>query len=230
MKSRPVTLIDDTDHLTEYGAAMDRMQRMWEERVADQRPDTLWLLTHEQTYTIGRRTPESHLPAPDTNIPVFTTNRGGQLTYHAPGQLVGYLIARLQPGEGVVDLIRDVEHRIVAVLAELGIPAERRDTPPGSELLTGVWTRDTGRKITSIGMRVGRNVSTHGFALNVTGDLSPWKLAVACGMPDVDMTSIERELSGRPAPTMAQVVDTVARVFEATPAVAPDAANNATAM
>ncbi|APA97674.1 lipoyl(octanoyl) transferase LipB [Nocardia seriolae] len=218
MKSRPLTLIDDTDHLTEYGAAMDRMQEMWEQRVADERPDTLWLLSHEQTFTIGRRTPEAHLPAPETDIPVFTTNRGGQLTYHAPGQLVGYLIVRLQPGEGVVDLIRDVEHRIVTVLADLGIPAERRDTPPGSELLTGVWTRDTGRKITSIGMRVGRNVSTHGFALNVTGDLAPWKLAVACGLPDVDMTSVERELDGGQSPTLAQVAATAARVFEAKPA------------
>ncbi|MTJ62554.1 lipoyl(octanoyl) transferase LipB [Nocardia seriolae] len=197
---------------------MDRMQEMWEQRVADERPDTLWLLSHEQTFTIGRRTPEAHLPAPETDIPVFTTNRGGQLTYHAPGQLVGYLIVRLQPGEGVVDLIRDVEHRIVTVLADLGIPAERRDTPPGSELLTGVWTRDTGRKITSIGMRVGRNVSTHGFALNVTGDLAPWKLAVACGLPDVDMTSVERELDGGQSPTLAQVAATAARVFEAKPA------------
>ncbi|WP_458688931.1 lipoyl(octanoyl) transferase LipB [Nocardia tengchongensis] len=215
MKSRPVTLIDDTDHLIEYSVAMDRMQEMWEQRVADQRPDTLWLLSHEQTFTIGRRTPDAHLPAPDTDIPVFTTNRGGQLTYHAPGQLVGYLIVKLQPGEGVVDLIRDVENRIVAALAELGIPAERRVTPPGSELLTGVWTRDTGRKITSIGMRVGRNVSTHGFALNVTGDLSPWKLAVACGLPDVDMTSVERELNDDEAPTMERVVATIAGAFEA---------------
>ncbi|MFE3195223.1 lipoyl(octanoyl) transferase LipB [Nocardia sp. NPDC059240] len=216
MKSRPLTLIDDTAHLTEYGAAMARMQEMWEQRVADERPDTLWLLTHEQTFTIGRRTPEAHLPAPDTDIPVFTTNRGGQLTFHGPGQLVGYLIVRLQPGEGVVDLIRDVEQRIVNALADFGIPAERRVTPPGSELLTGVWTRDTGRKITSIGMRVGRNVSTHGFAVNVTGDLSPWKLAVACGLPDVDMTSLERELGGKPAPTMPEVVATVAEAFEAT--------------
>ncbi|MFE4459200.1 lipoyl(octanoyl) transferase LipB [Nocardia tengchongensis] len=215
MKSRPVTLIDDTDHLIEYSVAMDRMQEMWEERVADQRPDTLWLLSHEQTFTIGRRTPDAHLPAPDTDIPVFTTNRGGQLTYHAPGQLVGYLIVKLQPGEGVVDLIRDVENRIVTALAELGIAAERRVTPPGAELLTGVWTRDTGRKITSIGMRVGRNVSTHGFAINVTGDLSPWKLAVACGLPDVDMTSVERELDGEKAPTMERVVATIAGAFEA---------------
>ncbi|MVU83180.1 lipoyl(octanoyl) transferase LipB [Nocardia sp. ET3-3] len=216
-----MTLIDDTDRLIEYSAAMDRMQELWEERVADQRPDTLWLLTHEPIFTIGRRTPEAHLPAPDTDIPVFTTTRGGQLTYHGPGQLVGYLIVRLQPGEGVVDLIRDVEHRIVKALADFGIPAERRDTPPGSELLTGVWTRDTGRKITSIGMRVGRNVSTHGFALNVTGDLSPWKMAIACGLPDVDMTSLERELGDRPAPTMPEAVATVAAAFEATPTPVP---------
>ncbi|MTE13836.1 lipoyl(octanoyl) transferase LipB [Nocardia aurantiaca] len=221
MKSRPVTLIDDTDRLIEYAAAMDRMQEMWEERVADQRPDTLWLLSHEPVFTAGARTPEAHFPAPESDIPVYMTRRGGQLTYHGPGQLVGYLIVKLRPGEGVVDLIRDVEHRIVAALAELGIPAERRDTPAGSELLTGVWTRDTGRKITSIGMRVGRNVSTHGFALNVTGDLSPWKLAVACGMPDVDMTSVERELDGKQTPTMERVVATIAGAFEASPTSTP---------
>ncbi|MFE3261394.1 lipoyl(octanoyl) transferase LipB [Nocardia sp. NPDC059091] len=221
MKSRPLTLIDDTDSLIEYSAAMDRMQEMWEERVADQRPDTLWLLSHEPIFTAGARTPEAHFPAPETDIPVLLTRRGGQLTYHGPGQLVGYLIVKLQPGEGVVDLIRDVEHRLVTALAELGIPAERRDTPPGSELLTGVWTRDTGRKITSIGMRVGRNVSTHGFALNVTGDLTPWKLAVACGMPDVDMTSVERELPGQEPPTMDQVVAAITTAFEAAAAPSP---------
>lgn len=219
VKVRPLALIDDTDRLTEYSAAMDRMQRLWQERVEDRRPDTLWLLSHEPIFTVGRRTPEAHLPAPDSAIPVFETNRGGQLTYHGPGQLVGYLVVKLRPGEGVVDYIREVEYRMIAALDALGIPAERRETPKGSELLTGVWTRDTGRKITSIGMRVGRNVSTHGFAVNVTGDLSPWKLAVACGLPEVDMTSVERELGDRPAPTFEQVAKTVATAYEA---VTPD--------
>ncbi|WP_084655528.1 lipoyl(octanoyl) transferase LipB [Nocardia altamirensis] len=215
VKARVLALIDDTDRLIEYSAAMDRMQVLWQERVEDRRPDTLWLLSHEPTFTIGRRTPETHLPAPETSIPVHETNRGGQLTYHGPGQLVGYLVVKLRQGEGVVDYIREVEYRMIATLEALGIPAERRDTPRGSELLTGVWTSSTGRKITSIGMRVGRGVSTHGFALNVTGDLGPWRMAIPCGLPDVDMTSVERELGDRPAPTLHEVAITVAAAFEA---------------
>jgi lipoyl(octanoyl) transferase len=215
VKVRPLALLDDTDKLTEYSAAMARMQELWEERVAEARPDTLWLLSHEQIFTAGVRTDEEHFPAPDAGIPVLMTRRGGQLTYHGPGQLVGYLIVKLQPGEGVVDYIREVENRLVEAIGKCGVAARRRDTPRGSELLTGVWTRDTGRKIASIGMRVGRNVSTHGFALNVDGDLTPWSLAVACGMPEVDMTSIERELDGRNAPGLTEVARTVAEVFEA---------------
>ncbi|GAA3232335.1 lipoyl(octanoyl) transferase LipB [Actinocorallia longicatena] len=217
MKVRPLALIDDTDRLIEYSAAMDRMQELFEERVAERRPDTLWLLSHEQIFTAGVRTDEEHYPAPEAGIPVLMTRRGGQLTYHGPGQLVGYLIVRLQPGEGVVDYIREVEHRLVEAIGKAGVTAERRDTPKGSELLTGVWTADTGRKITSIGMRVGRNVTTHGFAVNVDGDLTPWSLAVACGMPDVDMTSLERELrdAGLPVPSFGDFARTVAEVFEA---------------
>ncbi|MFG1793138.1 lipoyl(octanoyl) transferase LipB [Nocardia sp. NPDC049149] len=214
VKVRPLALIDDTDRLIEYSAAMERMQALWQERVEERRPDTLWLLSHEPIFTVGRRTPEAHLPAPETSIPVLETNRGGQLTYHGPGQLVGYLVVKLRHGEGVVDYIREVEYRMIVALEALGIAAERRDTPPGSELLTGVWTT-TGRKITSIGMRVGRGVSTHGFALNVTGDLDPWRMAIACGLPDVDMTSVERELVDRTAPTLDRVAKTVAAAFEA---------------
>jgi lipoyl(octanoyl) transferase len=192
MQRRPLALIQDD--LVDYEKAMERMATLVEERQSDERPDTLWLLSHPPVFTIGKRTSQAHLPDPSFGIPVVPTGRGGQLTYHGPGQLVGYLIIKLHTGEGVVDYIRELELRLVEALDKLGIPGERRDTPPGSELLTGVWTRDTGRKIVSIGMRASRGVTSHGFAMNVDGDLTPWNLAVPCGMPDVEMTSVVREL------------------------------------
>ncbi|MFF0493675.1 lipoyl(octanoyl) transferase LipB [Nocardia sp. NPDC003482] len=210
MRTRPLRLI--RDELVDYDKALDRMAELVEARQRDAVPDTLWLLSHPQVYTIGRRTPAEHLPDPAHHIPVIETTRGGQLTYHGPGQLVGYLIVRLGPGEGVVDYIREVEHRLVAALADLGVAAERRDTPPGSELLTGVWTTATGRKIVSIGMRQSRGVTSHGFALNVDGDLEPWRWAVACGLPEVDMTSVSREIGPT---TMDQARAAVAAAFEA---------------
>ncbi|MEV4103958.1 lipoyl(octanoyl) transferase LipB [Nonomuraea sp. NPDC049649] len=210
MRARPLTLIQDD--LVDYDKAMERMAELVDERQRDARPDTLWLLSHPQVYTVGRRTPTSHLPDPSRGIPVVETGRGGQLTYHGPGQLVGYLIVKLDEDERIVDYVREVELRLIDALRELGLPAERRDTPPGSELLTGVWTADTGRKIVSIGMRQSRGVTSHGFALNVEGDLMPWNWAVACGMPEVDMTSLERELG---AVSMDAVRPVVAAAFEA---------------
>ncbi|GAA0995129.1 lipoyl(octanoyl) transferase LipB [Acrocarpospora macrocephala] len=208
MQNRSLTLIQDD--LVDYEKAMERMADLVQERQDDTRPDTLWLLSHPKVYTVGRRTLTEHLPDPSHGIPVVPTGRGGQLTYHGPGQLVGYLIVKLGPNEGVVDYIREVELRLVAALGVLGVPAERRDTPPGSELLTGVWT--AGRKIVSIGMRASKAVTSHGFAINVNGDLTPWDLAVACGMPEVDMTSIARELGAADFDT---VRATVAKEFQA---------------
>ncbi|GAA0360766.1 lipoyl(octanoyl) transferase LipB [Microbispora corallina] len=210
MRQRPLTLVQD--ELVDYEKAMERMAALVEERQDDARPDTLWLLSHPSVFTIGKRTLQSHLPDPSHGIPVVPTGRGGQLTYHGPGQLVGYLIVKLRPDEGVVDYIREVELRLVEALAALGVPAERRDTPPGSELLTGVWTRETGRKIVSIGMRASRSVTSHGFALNVDGDLTPWRLAVACGMPDVEMTSVVHEAGGG---SMDEARRVIAEAFEA---------------
>ncbi|WP_433352576.1 lipoyl(octanoyl) transferase LipB [Microtetraspora malaysiensis] len=213
MRERPLTLIQDD--LVDYEKAMERMAALVEERQEDARPDTLWLLSHPSVFTIGKRTPTEHLPDPSYGIPVMQTGRGGQLTYHGPGQLVGYLIVKLRADEGVVDYIREVELRLVEALGEQGIAAERRDTPPGSELLTGVWTKETKRKIVSIGMRASRAVTSHGFALNVDGDLTPWDLAIPCGMPDVDMTSVARE---RGQASMDETRRVVAKAFEATPA------------
>ncbi|MFF0309301.1 lipoyl(octanoyl) transferase LipB [Streptosporangium sp. NPDC004379] len=211
MRQRPLSLIQD--ELVEYEKAMERMTDLVGGRQRDERPDALWLLSHPQVYTVGKRTLQEHLPDPSHGIPVVTTGRGGQLTYHGPGQLVGYLIVKLDETEKIVDYVREVELRLVRALGALGVPAERRDTPPGAELLTGVWTVETGRKIVSIGMRQSRGVTSHGFALNVEGDLSPWNWAVPCGMPEVDMTSLSREI-GSPV-GMDRVRAAVAEAFEA---------------
>lgn len=211
MRARPLTLIQD-EQLVDYDKAMERMSDLVGQRQREERPDTLWLLSHPSVYTAARRTLPEHLPDPSHGIPVVETGRGGQLTYHGPGQLVGYLIVKLDESEGIVDYVREVELRLVEALGKLGLPAERRDTPPGSELLTGVWTAETGRKVVSIGMRQSRGVTSHGFAINVDGDLTPWSWAVACGMPDVDMTSIKRELG---TAVMDEVRKVVAEAFEA---------------
>ncbi|MER7207805.1 lipoyl(octanoyl) transferase LipB [Streptosporangium sp. NPDC000239] len=212
MRERPLTLLQDD--LVDYEKAMERMTDLVGQRQRDERSDTLWLLSHPQVYTAGRRTLQQHLPDPSHGIPVVNTGRGGQLTYHGPGQLVGYLIVKLGDDEGIVDYVREVELRLVRALDALDVPAERRDTPPGSPLLTGVWTKRTGRKIVSIGMRQSRGVTSHGFALNVDGDLTPWGWAVACGMPEVDMTSLDREITSTTG-VMDRVRAAVAAAFEA---------------
>jgi len=149
--------------------------------------DELLLLEHEPVYTIGR-TPDqsslqgvSHLP-----YPLFPINRGGQATYHGPGQLIGYPIIDLrQCGQDLHRYLRWLETLLVETLAEIGIAATTR---PG---LTGVWIED--RKIASIGVGVRHWITMHGFALNVCGDLTPFDQIVPCGIANVTMTSIERE-------------------------------------
>jgi lipoyl(octanoyl) transferase len=149
--------------------------------------DQLLLLEHEPVYTIGRTPDQSslrdvaHLPHP-----LFPINRGGQATYHGPGQLIGYPIIDLrQCGQDLHRYLRWLEALLMETLAEVGIAATTR---PG---LTGVWIE--GRKIASIGVGVRHWITMHGFALNVGGDLAPFDQIVPCGIANVTMTSIERE-------------------------------------
>jgi lipoyl(octanoyl) transferase len=164
-------------------------------RQADRLPDTLLLLEHPPTYTRGRRAGAEALPFGEDfyrakGIEVHDTDRGGQLTYHGPGQLVGYPIMRI---DDVDHHLRTIEQAIVAALAQEGIQARSRHDD-GIDY-TGVWVQD--RKIASIGVHVSRGVSTHGFAVNVDNDLQPFSWVVACGLPDVQMTStaVERRRS-----------------------------------
>ena len=169
-------------------------------------PEVLLLLEHEPVYTIGRTPDQSSLrEAALLPHPVVQINRGGQATYHGPGQLVGYPILRLnERGQDLHRYLRELEEVLIESLAQYGVAAARR------EGLTGVWVGE--RKIASIGVGVRKWISMHGFALNVCGDLTPFHQITPCGIAGVEMTSLERE-TGAPA-DVRSVADRVAAVFE----------------
>jgi lipoyl(octanoyl) transferase len=184
-----------------YRRAVAIQERVRERRLADELPDTLLLLEHPRVYTRGRRSGEGELPLGEDfyreqGIDVVATDRGGRITYHGPGQLVGYPIMRI---DAIDRYLRTMEDAIVAALAEQGIVARGR--PADGPDYTGVWVRE--RKIASIGVHVSRAVTTHGFAVNVDNDLQPFSWVVACGLPDVRMTSIADELGALAAPGLA---------------------------
>jgi lipoyl(octanoyl) transferase len=160
--------------------------------------DVLLLLEHPPVYTLGRRSEPGDLPMGESwylsqGIDVVRTDRGGKLTYHGPGQLVGYPIVHV---ERIPDHIAAMEGAIADALEQEGLPGARGRDREGPEW-TGVWIED--RKIASIGVHVSRGVSMHGFAVNVDNDLQPFGWVVACGLPTTQMTSICKELgrSGR---------------------------------
>lgn len=171
--------------------------------------DRLVLLSHPPVITYGPRTPPHELPA-NGSIPLVEVDRGGQATYHGPGQLIGYLVIDLKR-RGPSDVVRWLELGLIDALGSLGYPAVRRDTPPRSQSLVGVWTPEH-RKIASIGMRIRAGVTSHGFALNVTPDLAAFSAFTACGLPGVAMTSLAElaAAAGRPAPAEETVRSAVA--------------------
>jgi lipoyl(octanoyl) transferase len=175
-----------------YRDALALQLRIHARRLANELPDTLLLLEHPPVYTRGRRSADGELALGEEfyrarGIEVVDTDRGGRVTYHGPGQLVGYPIMRIHD---ITAHLRTMESSIVAALADEGIEAHSRcDEGPD---YTGVWVQ--GRKIASIGVHVSRGITTHGFAVNADIDLTPFSWIVACGLPDVTMTSLAREL------------------------------------
>ena len=172
-----------------WGLQKDLVQR----RAHGEIPDLLLLLQHPHVYTIGRRGSRSDVLTPPEElerlgIPVYDVDRGGEVTYHGPGQLVGYPILGLR-GMGPLRYVRALESALIDALHEYGLSAY---AVPGR---TGVWVGLEGdeRKIASIGLRISRGVSSHGFALNVSTDLSYFEGIVACGVDDRQATSIEQE-------------------------------------
>jgi lipoyl(octanoyl) transferase len=193
--------------LVEYQKAWDAQRRIHEEVASGDRPNTLLLLEHPSVYTAGRRTDEAERPADGT--PVIDVDRGGRITWHGPGQLVGYPIVKLQKPTELVGFVREIESALINVCADLGISAVRVDGR------SGVWICDEkgDRKIAAIGIRVAKGVTMHGFGLNVNPNLEAFGQIVPCGISDADVTSLQLEL-GRPI-TVDEVAPLVERhIFE----------------
>lgn len=175
-------------------------------------PNTLLLLEHPHVYTRGRLSRPEHIPLTDRQlgeqgIDVVETDRGGQVTYHGPGQLVAYPIVSLREWGGPLKYVRTLEQVIVNSLADFGIEA---GVEPGR---TGVWVEDA--KIAAIGVKISRGVAHHGFAINVNPDLSKFAQIVPCGITDRQVTSMARllERRGQPLPALSQLNASVARRF-----------------
>ena len=175
--------------LVPYDVAWAEQRRVHAARVAGELPDTVLLLEHPPVYTAGKRTSPAERPTDGT--PVIDVDRGGKITWHGPGQLVGYPIVRLPDPVDVVAHVRRVEEALILACADLGVEATRVDGR------SGVWVRATDggqdRKIAAIGIRVSAGVTMHGFALNCDCDLAWFDRIVPCGLTDATVTSLQQE-------------------------------------
>jgi len=174
--------------VVDYLSAWEMQKQIAEEVLTGKIENTLLLLQHPSVYTAGRRTQLSDRPL--DNTPVIDVDRGGKITWHGVGQLVGYPIIKLKNSADVVGFVRELENALIQVCGEFGITAQRYCER------SGVWVRDEmgDRKIAAIGLRVAKGVSTHGFALNVNPDLSAYLKIIPCGIPDAKVTSLSAEL------------------------------------
>ncbi len=174
--------------LVDYQKAWESQKAIHQDVVDGIRPNTLLLLEHPSVFTAGRRTQDSEKPTDGT--PVIDVDRGGRITWHGPGQLVGYPIVKLINPTELVGFVREIEAGLISVCADLGLSTERIDGR------SRVWVRDSDgeRKIAAIGVRVAQGVTMHGFALNVNPDLSSFSSIIPCGITDAGVTSLEMEL------------------------------------
>jgi lipoyl(octanoyl) transferase len=172
----------------EYIEALDLQRSLHGEIAEGQRENTLVLVEHPSVYTAGKRTQDHERP--DDGTPVIDVDRGGKITWHGLGQLVGYPIIRLAKPTELVGFVREIETGLIATCLELGLATTR------VEGRSGVWVADEKgeRKIAAIGIRVARGVTMHGFALNVEPDLSPFEAIIPCGIEDAAVTSLAIEL------------------------------------
>lgn len=194
-----------------YRTGLRIQERVAEERGRECRPDTLLLLEHPPTITLGRRSLESDLLRSreellGAGIGIERVGRGGRATYHGPGQILGYPIVRLSHGgRGVREFVGAMENMLIEVIGCFGVHAERRAGHPGA------WVGP--RKLASIGIEVRRGISRHGFALNVDMDLAPFRAIVPCGMPALELGDLSRA-AGRRIP-LASVAEAVVRAWQA---------------
>ncbi|MBA3876360.1 MAG: hypothetical protein C0498_05400 [Anaerolinea sp.] len=199
-----------------YRDAWALQKRLVEARVAGATPDTLLLLEHDAVLTLGKNADEAHVLATPRElrkrgIEVLRVERGGEVTYHGPGQLVAYPILRLgERGLLLRALVRALEEAMIETCASLGVETTRRDGHPGC------WVTEEGRpprKIGALGIRIERGVSYHGIALNIDPDLRDFELIDPCGMPGLVSTSIAEELGRTAEPPTTEVVRRAAEVF-----------------
>ena len=194
--------------LIDFEEALEMQRAIHSEVASGLRPNTLILLEHPAVYTAGKRTLDEERPV--NGAPVIDVDRGGKITWHGPGQLVGYPIVKLKNPHELVGFVRAIEAGVIAVCHDFGIIGQR------IEGRSGVWVSDEkgSRKIAAIGIRVASGTSMHGFALNVAPDLSAFSAIIPCGIADAEVTSMEREL-GREI-TIADVQSSVERhLFDA---------------
>ena len=186
-QSAPEIVIDHIG-LLEYENALALQRKIHAEVASGARPNTLLLLEHPSVYTAGKRTQSFEMPSDGT--PVIQVDRGGRITWHGPGQLVGYPIVKLLKPTELVGFVRTLESALISVCEEVGVNAQRVDGR------SGVWVCDSNgdRKIAAIGIRVASGVTMHGFALNVSPDLSKFSQIVPCGIDDAAVTSLATEL------------------------------------
>ncbi len=193
MRDHSVALRFERAGLVDYLAAWDRQRELATSRAQDAGPDTVLLLEHPAVYTAGKRTQPADRPTDGT--PVVEVDRGGRITWHGPGQLVGYPIVKLAEPVDVVGYVRLLEQVLIAACADLGLQAGR---VPGR---SGVWLPAGGgkpeRKVAAIGVRIARGVTMHGFALNCDPDLTAFDRIVPCGITDAGVTSLTVELGRR---------------------------------
>lgn len=198
---RSLGLSPDYRMRTDYMAAWDLQKDLHARVAAEEAPGTILLLEHPPVYTAGRRTDPADRPTDGT--PVVDVDRGGDITYHGPGQLVGYPIVKLPPsGVGVVDFVRRLEEALVRALAELDITAGRVPHRTGVWLAAdpaGTPAARPERKIAAIGIRVARKTTMHGFALNVDMDMSWYDRIIPCGIRDAGVTTIAQEIGSAPS-------------------------------
>ena len=194
--------------VVDYQFAWDMQRRVHAAVVAGDRPDTVLLLEHASVYTAGRRTEPFERPFDGT--PVVDVDRGGKITWHGPGQLVGYPIVRLPSAMAVVDHVRRIEAMLMDVCTDLGVETLRVTGRSGVWL--GADDRGPERKVAAIGVRVTQGVTMHGFALNCDCDLAWFDRIVPCGITDASVTSLSKEL-GRDV-TVAEVLPVVERHLE----------------
>ena len=190
--------------LIDYAVALEMQNTLLAARLRDAIGDTLLLLEHPPVYTLGRGADASFIIDPPPDVPIYRVSRGGQVTFHGPGQLIGYPIVKLSGARRDVSrYLRKLEQALVGALGEFGIEAARR------EGLTGVWAGP--RKIGSIGVGIRRWITMHGFALNVATDLGFFKAIVPCGITGCEMTSVAA--LDRPQVTVADCADALERCF-----------------